>query len=311
MKKDTLDFIKFLTRRDSKSLIGKTTKLAEECGEVARATLPYDNQDGTIHRFVTDNKILEECADTMLVALSIAYSLQFDDDEIEDMIIHKAKKWQSIQERESKLKDKDRIPFEIHVTVDNITQVELFRKICDEIGVKPIVLDLHLSQDVIKDIMTSSTIIGSNRDAYDAAMEIRQKLQDAGFNVKRVKIETVPWHPAAPHNESQPMPKDCYFECHLPVVLEPTEDNLSALRHICKTHNAKLSSNVYKRNQDGTAVIMATLRKYDGGYFEFQLAMSDFAVDVLQAFEVKKEVVEFSIYDTNVSHDFNWIGLSK
>jgi hypothetical protein len=46
--------------------------------------------------------------------------------------------------------------------------------------------------------MTSSKHFGDNRSAYDESLRIVNELKDYGYKVVRSKIESVPWHPAAP-----------------------------------------------------------------------------------------------------------------
>ena len=71
-------------------------------------------------------------------------------------------------------------------------------------------LDLQRDQIVIKDVMTSSVFMGNNTGAYQEMKRISNGLWAAGFEILREKIETVPWHPAAPSstNRSIIMPKD-------------------------------------------------------------------------------------------------------
>ena len=168
MKQSTLDYIKTLSKSDTKTLVQKTLKTVEEVGELAKVVLPYENAFATTHRFVNKSQILEEVADSILCLYSIAYNIDATDEDIEQMVTHKMMKWADLQAREGRIKYP--IPFEIHVTV-NMTgyttdkgfkqdqlDVEAFKDVCKEIGVKPILLDLHLQEGaVIKDLMTSQS----------------------------------------------------------------------------------------------------------------------------------------------------------
>jgi NTP pyrophosphatase (non-canonical NTP hydrolase) len=298
------DFIKELTEQDTKSLSQKALKVCEETGELAKVILPFDNADGTLHRFVDKQRILEEIADVYLTSISIAYDLGFTDDEIEEMITTKAKKWAEIQIREAKVKDK--IPFEIHVTVmaaDN----EEFKKNCKTLDVKPIVLALQTKDTTIKDVMTSSVHMGTNRSAYEEMKRISHGLAMAGYDVVREKIETVPWHPAAPTKLSDEMPKDCYFECHVGVNV-PNTKRKDDLQRIVDLFDAHMSRNAFKVHSDGSWMQMVTVRWYKGTVEGFENN-----VDILYnfiwdgGFEVEKRITEFSIYDTKVSHDAEWL----
>ena len=308
MQQKLLDYIKTLSQRDKKSLSQKALKATEEIGELAKVVLPFDNAYATTHRFVARSRILEEVADGLLVLLSIAYDLDYGHDEIEEMINHKIKYWADLQAREDGVSYP--VPFEFHVTVaaDN-DRLDEFKTACVALDVKPILLDLHLKDGaVFKDLMTSSTHMGTNRSAYEELRRVANGLKEAGFDVLREKIETIPWHPAAPSkkHERSEMPPHCYFESHLGVLC--TEDREDLLKEIAEHHGARRSSNVFKVYSDGSFTVMVTYRKYDGVYEEFVEDLDELEKQIkLEGFEVEKRIVEFSIYDTRVSHDAAWI----
>lgn len=339
MNKKTLDYIKTLTKSDEKNLSQKALKTAEEVGELAKVVLPYENAFATTHRFVDRKRILEECADVYLCLMSVAYDLNFSDEEFEEMVNHKMKIWADLQAREQRLKYP--IPYEIHVTVDidesqpiltktiegrdhfftdeemqNLKGfekqqlfVEEFKKDCKGINVKPILLDLHLrGGKVMKDLMTSSTFMGNNREAFEEMKRITGNLKQNGWKVVREKIETIPWHPAAPSkkHENPVMPPNCYFESHLNCLC--TEDKLELLKGIAEKHGARRSSNVFKRFEDGSFTIMVTYRNYDTCYEDFKEKLEEIKADLAHnSFQLEKEIVEFSVFDTKVSHDAAWI----
>lgn len=339
MDKKTLEYIRTLTKSDEKNLSQKALKTSEEVGELAKVVLPYDNAFATTHRFVSKARILEECADVYLCIKSIAYDLDFSDEEFENMVNHKMKVWADLQARERRLKYP--VPYEIHVTVDiekskpiltfdgNVFisdqevgelktndpetlqkhTIEEFKRDCKSAGVKPILLDLHLrGGKIMKDLMTSSTFMGNNREAYEEMRRISYSLRQNGWEVVREKIETIPWHPAAPsqRHENPVMPPNCYFESHLNVLC--TEDKMDLLKIIAGQHGARRSSNVFKRYDDGTFTIMVTYRNYEMYYEDFQKKLEEIKNELQNfEFEVEKEIVEFSIYDTKVSHDSAWI----
>lgn len=308
MRSDILKLVQQLSMADKKTLSQKVTKLFEEGGELAKASLPYDSAYGTNHRFITGEKILEESVDSMLVALSIVYSLGFTDADIERMMKQKSDKWAELQSRESLMKE--RTPYEIHVTVAETTDLDTFRKDCAGLEVKPIILDLHLKNDgILKDVMTSSVFLGNNRGAYLEMTRISEGLAKAGYTVVRNKIETVPWHPAAPSRAhlDPVMPPDCYFECHFNVRVQDDHQR-AALASLALGLKCHLSRNAFKRFDDGSSMIMMTYRSYDGLYEDVRAAVDNIA-DVLSQhdFAVEKEIVEFSVYDSKTAHDASWI----
>lgn len=305
MNQDLVKFIQYLSEKDNKSLAQKTLKGTEELGELARAILPYENAHATNHRFATKENILEEIADNLLVILSIGFDLGFSYDEIVEMIETKSKKWHSLLVKEERYIDKT--PYEIHITV-NTDKLEAFRGVCKFLDVKPIILDLQdqLGGHVMTDVMTSSTFIGTNRTAYEEMKRISMGLTNAGFHVVRDKIETVPWHPAAPTQDNPAMPENCYFECHFGILCnDEIKPKLTKLAQDCGAH---LSRNMFKKLSETDYKLMMTYRSYHGTSEEFttQVDLIKQALDDAN-FEVDKVIIEFSVYDTRVSHDAKWI----
>lgn len=305
MDSKLLDFIKELSLRDKKNLSQKALKVSEEAGELAKAVLPFENAYATNHRFSDKKKILTECADVILTAISIAYDLGYSHEEIEEVILYKATYWQELQVKEDSLKYP--IPYEIHVTVEKPADIEAFKTACREIEVKPIVLDLeNNAQSVMIDVMTSSHYFGDNRGSYEETKRISNHLISKGFNVLREKIETVPWHPAAPDSHFKKMPENCYFEAHVSVMC--TKDTKQKLDLIAGAHGAHLSRNFFKKIDNDTFVNMITLRTYSGPFSAFDSRVKSLCMELDERkFAYEKVITEFAIYDTKVSHDFKWL----
>lgn len=345
------EYIKNLSIKDKKTLSQKGLKLVEEMGELARIILPYDSAHGTNHRFTDREALLEEVVDIYLSNISIAYSLGFTDEEFNDMLIKKSEKWSQLQANEEKAEFP--LPFEIHVTVDfdelftnewsNKIQregvikypisdrkkerkewsdkiLDKFKDTCSKIGVKPIVIDLEINDgSIIKDVMTSSKHFGDNRTAYEESRRICDELSKYGFKVLRNKIESVPWHPAAPViSTGKEIPNGCYFESHIGVVIKPEQkDDLNYFMKYKLTNGnlielsgtAKLSQNFFKKSKDGNKFVnMLTYRSNMCGSPKFKLEVESIK-HLLgeEGFEFEKVEVEYAVYDTNVTHDAKWI----
>jgi len=317
------DFIKRLSIKDKKTLSQKCLKLVEEVGELARIILPYDSAHGTNHRFTDREALLEEVVDVYLTNISIANSLGFTDEEFNDMLDKKSKKWSQLQSAEEKAEFP--LPFEIHVTVsvgdefDGLVELEHFKKSCVEIGVKPIIIDLEIKEDFVKDVMTSSKHFGDNRSAYEESIRIVNELNKRGYKVLRNKIESVPWHPSAPViSTGKEIPNNCYFESHIGVVITPDEkEDLNTFVRSTLTNGqlielsgtAKLSQNFFKKSKDGSKFVnMLTYRSNMCGSPKFKLEVEGIKQLLNEeGFEFEKVEVEYAIYDTNVSHDAKWI----
>lgn len=312
------DFIKKLSIKDKKTLSQKGLKLVEEIGELARVILPYDSAHGTNHRFIDREAILEEVVDVYLTNISIAHSLGFTDEEFNDMLVKKSEKWSQLQAAEEKAEFP--LPFEIHVTVESPKDIDKFKQACSLIEVKPIVIDLEINDgSLIKDVMTSSKHFGDNRTAYEESERIVSELKNRGYKVVRNKIESVPWHPAAPViSTGKEIPNGCYFESHLGVVIKPEEKEslnefvkytLTDSHLIELSGTAKLSQNFFKKSKDGSSFInMLTYRSNMCGSPKFKLEVEGIKhLLEEEGFEFEKVEVEYAVYDTNVTHDAKWI----
>jgi len=340
------DYIKDLSIKDKKTLSQKTLKLVEEVGELARVILPYDSAHGTNHRFTDRDAILEELVDVYLTNISISHSLGFTDEEFNDMLVKKSEKWGSLQAKEEEATFP--LPFEIHVTVDmeriidgdgDSTNgkklfIKDFKNQCLSIGVKPIVIDLEINDgSVIKDIMTSSKHFGDNRSAYEESERIVKELRNRGYKVVRNKIESVPWHPAAPQDKDKdhplwngdPIPNGCYFESHIGVIV--TKESKPDLEYLVEFLNesicefsgtAKLSRNFFKKTDDDKFINMLTYRsnmvnakEFEGEVRSIEKIISgknDWSMlSHFRSFEYEKVEIEYAVYDTNVTHDAKWI----
>jgi NTP pyrophosphatase (non-canonical NTP hydrolase) len=306
-KKKTVDYIKTLTKQDKKNLSQKALKVSEEVGELARTILPFESAHGTTHRFVDKEAILEEVIDTMLTSISIAYDIGASDTDIEDMLNRKITKWADLQQREDKMKET--VPYEIHITVKNADK-ERFITLCKKLEVKPIILDLQKTdgKTAFEDVMTSSKHFGNNSSAYIEMERIASHLAYNHFNVVRKKIETVPWHPAAPSetHDNPLMPPNCYFETHIGVTVK--DNTVPILRNIAKLNDAHLSRNAFKTNPDGSYVLMVTYRRYSGTFESFSKVAAFIRNEIkTNNFKINNVVTEFSVYDTKVSHDKSWL----
>jgi NTP pyrophosphatase (non-canonical NTP hydrolase) len=325
MSKYINDFIKDLSIKDKKTLSQKTLKLVEEVGELSRVILPFDSAPGTNHRFPDREKILEEVVDVYLSNISIAHSLGFTDEEFNEMLNKKTDKWAKLQLKEAEVTFP--LPYEIHVTVDtseNFFECDIdgFKSKCQEIDVKPIVLDLEMKEGTLKDVMTSSKHFGDNRTAYEEANRIANKLTSFGYKVVRNKIETVPWHPAAPtFKTGEPIPNGCYFESHIGVVISPDEkeslqefvqglnDRCTEAGRIEIGGTCKLSQNFFKKSKDGSKFVnMLTYRSNKCGRYKFESEVNNIKELLsIDNFNFEKVEVEYAVYDTNTNHDSKWI----
>jgi len=94
-----IKIIKLLEEIQSLSIINKKTleqiclKLSEETGECSQALLSYLKADGSEYKQLNSHNVKEECVDAILVALSLFYKLEGDQDELKDIMNVKIDKW--------------------------------------------------------------------------------------------------------------------------------------------------------------------------------------------------------------------------
>ncbi len=296
-----LNQINSLSLRDTKTLSQKGLKAAEEVGELARAILPLEGAYGTNHRLPCLDKVSEECADIILVAYSIMASLGLEIKDVMNILQRKADYWQFLIDNEDKT-DINKLHFEIHVTVTDVPSLEAFQKDCNILGAKPIILDLYTEETTIKDIMTSSKIVGTTKDAVDYTKKLGRDLRALGYNVVREKIETVPWHPAA---QIKPNNASAYFEAHL--AFEPNDEFL--LNNFAKMHDIHLSRNAMKKGDKsvtmGTYRVDASLTNPTA--FDDNVALICKSARALGLHIREKPHTEYSLFDTNERHDGEWV----
>lgn len=315
MRADILKLVRELSASDTKTLSQKALKTVEEVGELAKKVLPFESASGTAHRVVQSEEIAEECVDTMLCALSILYELDYSDEQIEHLMAQKSAKWAQRQLRESNAAFP--VPFEIHVTVEDLQEVDVFKATCADMGVKPLFLALQdqSGATVLNQVMTSSVMRGNNQEALAHANAVAKALADKGFKVTRRKIETVPWHPAAPSHSGcvQTMPSGSYFEAHFKVrVRGCTEQTVAEkellLSEFCKENKLHFSRNIYKMVNKLDYTRMLTLRVYDCMQEEFQ-AQVEIIRKLLASmgFDTPKTDTEFSLFDSDIHNDAQWI----
>lgn len=87
-----------LTKKDSKTLIERTLKGAEELGEIAQAVLSCSQISGCTYKGKTKDDVIEECVDELMVILSIIVQVQgykFNVENFKSIFKLKMDKWEN------------------------------------------------------------------------------------------------------------------------------------------------------------------------------------------------------------------------
>ncbi len=199
--------------------------------------------------------------------------------------------------------------FEVHVTVQG-DRVERFREMCEQLGkLKVIQIELKGSSEqqsarLQRQLMTASYHSAKSiADVQKIAFGFARAFVGEGFAVERVKIEAMCHSEGVP--ETSDYPPNCYFEFHVKLLLEPGQ--AAALLPLCARHNAHLSRNALKTVAQGEHRFV-TQRMHKVGRSE---AVARFEACVAELIDEGYAVVsrqrEFSVYDTNVNLDAEWL----
>lgn len=207
--------------------------------------------------------------------------------------------------------------YEIHVTVDAGNRGD-FVQACSDAGVKPVLLHLQNTQEItVDDMMTSSKFLGTIEECWTEVHRIERILISYGLVIARVKLESTPRHSMAlAVKTGKDMPTGCYFECHVPVHCQ--ENEIQLVREVAKSAGAHVSRNIFKITDNGSQVIMVTLRNRESNIIMFDNLLSQLIEKFLWSDlgdEGKATLLrtptktEFIVYDDNEAHDNAWLGI--
>ena len=199
--------------------------------------------------------------------------------------------------------------YEIHITVELLPLGKsFFEKVCKFIKVKPIVINLEKSPGCIiqQDVMTSSKYFGTYELVYSYAISIKKNLEEYGFKILRIKIESEPQHEKSPKQVGDSMPPGGYFESHIAFLIEKSQRE--QLQVIAQEGGARVSHNPFKII-DQKMVVMMTLRDYESPFILFDEKLQKLIRNAKNNnfIPYKKIEVEFAVYDSNNNHDGSWI----
>lgn len=94
---EVLKEIEELSLVNEKSVEQICMKLAEETGEVNQAALSYLKASGSNYKSLGSEDVKEECADVLMVALSLFYKVGGTNEELSDLLEFKTTKWKSVK----------------------------------------------------------------------------------------------------------------------------------------------------------------------------------------------------------------------
>lgn len=182
--------------------------------------------------------------------------------------------------------------FEIHITVDcDISNFHLFKKACENLGVKPLAIYLNSNKQNYH-IMTSSIFYGNFCNLFEELNRICVGLID--FTILRRKVET---HPRF-IQENNYLESTLYYEVHIQV------DNL--LLNLLP--NSLINKWYVSNNFNKPDYTILTCRLFN--WQEYSTIEDDYKSMVESGMlldDTRGVIYEFAILDNNPDLDNNWM----
>ena len=187
------------------------------------------------------------------------------------------------------------INYELHITFQ-VNDIELFKSVCNEIGVKPIIIETENEDAFGQQVMISHRF---KADDYKEEMNrVSRAMGEKIMCILREKIEREPGDTKDPNH--------VYYESHLRLKL-PLGFDLTQYKSYIKDSGFHLSKNLFKKNETHQYQ-MLTLRRNDIDLPTFMILVN-MMKSTLESLgmECDKIEVEECIYDNNIAIDNDWL----
>jgi hypothetical protein len=202
--------------------------------------------------------------------------------------------------------------FESHITIEAAPRdrCEQFRAVCDQLGVKCVLIELPQGQTPSQP-MTACYHHGDIGQVIQELLGQCRCLREAGFTPVRVKLEAVATNEGIPDSDEEAEASaDRYFEFHVKLLLQPDADQ-EALQACCARHSARLSRNAFKTERDGRSERFVTQRLYGVGRRSAFARLEALERDLAAAgFTIVNRQREYTLFDSSERLDAGWIDRS-
>lgn len=192
------------------------------------------------------------------------------------------------------------IPFEIHITVNKLSndREHAFVDYCHAHNSKPLLIELAQGEHMQQPMLSKVVYTGSTAEAVKLANAETQQMADAGYVIRRIKIEIPAIDAHLLANEL--FAYERYYEWHGKVDYIYKDE----LIQLCMEHKAHLSTNALKYATDKRFV---TLREY-GNIGEFHKRIAALRQSLNKGgWTFSKQQAEYCVYDNNVQIDKGWL----
>ncbi|NIG53002.1 hypothetical protein [Chitinophaga sp. Cy-1792] len=191
------------------------------------------------------------------------------------------------------------IPFEVHLTISEITQerVASFSDCCNRLSARPLLIELSKGTCIQQPMLYAVLSTNSYQEVLQQCDSYTESLIANDFFVKRSKIEIPADHAFSWINDGDYPP---YFEWRGKIDFIKKEE----LMRLCELYNVRLSQNALRNDPDNRFI---TLREYaDEELFQARVKAVKNGL-TKGGWNLQKQQFEYCIYDTNRSMDAGWL----
>ncbi|WP_306204176.1 nucleotidyl transferase AbiEii/AbiGii toxin family protein [Actinoplanes sp. RD1] len=135
------------------------------------------------------------------------------------------------------------------------------------------------------------------------------RLNAAGLETLRTKIEATPWATGVPATDEQAAAApDRYFEHHVKLLLPEGATSLAAVGEVADRHHARMSRNARSRPRPGTQTRFVNQRCYDAGRATATEHLDRLVADLRAGgHEILSVEQEYVVEDSRIILDASWL----
>ena len=196
--------------------------------------------------------------------------------------------------------------YEIHISVDQDSSIDMLYNLCEKFEAKPIVISL-IQGKTRSQPMLCKRLSGSPNDVSDIIEDIYNKVSEK-LLINRLKIEANTTNNGIPttDEEADKLPDYCYFEHHLRLNLDNKIDILK-LSDELKKYKGHLSKNEFSNDKEFQKRFV-TQRFYKIGNNQAKEKLEEMCKFIdSKKIKYDKKIREYNIYDSNIMLDDGWI----
>lgn len=196
--------------------------------------------------------------------------------------------------------------YEIHISVDKDSSLDVLYNLCEKFEAKAIVINL-IQGKTRSQPMLCKRLIGVPNEVCDIVENIYHGVSEK-LLINRLKIEANTKNKGIPssNEEAEKMPNYCYFEHHIRLNIE-NEIDIVKFSDELKKYNGHLSKNEFSSNKQ-LKNRFVTQRFYKMGNNQAKEKLEEMCKFIDDKnIKYDKKIREYNIYDSNIMLDDGWI----